>query len=254
MSIFYYLDARTKLFIILLLTLLVFIIDTLPASVCLLLSFTAIRFTAGIPLRGVKYLKNLTLLASFIILMQTLFGQGENYILNPLFPVSFPFFGGKGSLKWEGFFFGIVIVCRLASLMLILPVLTRTTPPYKITSGLCALGVNYRASFIITTALNLIPIFYDEAQIIMDAQRLRGLRKFGIKSYIKLLIPLMLGAMQKAQMSSVSMDSRAFGAYKSITLLEKPKMKMTDFYFLSGSIIFFVFIIFINSRFRYIVS
>jgi len=247
MSVFFKLDARTKLIFVFLFTFLVFLVDTFSSIVFLLASIVIIRIASGIPFKGIKYLKNLSLLAIFIIFMQTLFGKGENYIINPLFPASFPIFGGTGSLKWEGLLFGIVIICRLAALMLILPVLTQTTPPNKITRGLCALGVNYRAAFIITSALNFIPVFNAEAQVIMDAQRLRGLRKFGIKSYINLLTPLMLGAMQKAQISSVAMDSRAFGVYKTITWLEQPKMKKQDFLFLLGSIIFFTVIIFINS-------
>jgi len=246
MFVFLKLDARTKLIFILMFTFLVFFVDTFSSVVFLLTLIVIIRIAAGIPFKEIKYLKNLSLLALFIILMQTLFGKGENFIVNPLFPASFPFLGGKGSLKWEGLLFGIVIVCRLAALTLILPILTRTTPPHKITRGLCALGVNYRAAFVITSALNFIPVFNAEAHVIMDAQRLRGIRKFGIKSYINLLIPLMLNAMQKAQISSVAMDSRAFGVYKTITWLEQPKMKKQDFFFLLGSVIIFTVIIFIN--------
>jgi energy-coupling factor transport system permease protein len=241
-------DARTKLFIILLLTFPVFFVSTFTASVCLLLSFIIIRFIAGIPVRGIKNIKNLTLLAVFIIFMQTLFGPGETFIIKPIFPASFPFFGGTGSLKLEGLIFGIMIVCRLAALMLILPVLTLTTPPYKIAAGLCALGINYRTSFIITTALNLIPLFKEEAFTIMDAQKLRGMRKFGIKSYISLLVPLMLGAMKKAQLASVAMDSRAFGVYKTRTWLDKPKMKSLDYFFMTGSVVFFIIMMFINLK------
>jgi len=250
MSVFFNLDSRTKLFFVLLLTFLIFFIDTLIASVCLLLSFIVIRFVTRIPLKSFKNLKNLTLLAVFIILIQTLFCPGETYILKPLFPASFPFLGGVGSLKWEGFILGIVIICRLAALMLLLPMLTLTTSPYQISAGLCALGVNYRVAFVITTALNLIPAFKEEALLIMDAQKLRGMRKFGIKSYINLLVPLMLGAMRKAQASSVVMDSRAFGVYKTRTWLEKPKMKSLDFFFITGSVVFFVIMMFINFTFK----
>jgi energy-coupling factor transport system permease protein len=246
MSVFYFLDARTKLIFVLLFTFLVFLVDTFSSCVFLLLLVVIIRIASGIPFKGINYFKNLTLLALFIILMQTLFGNGENFIVKPLFPMSFPFLGGKGSLKWEGLLFGIVIVCRLAALTLILPILTQTTSPHKIIKGLCKFGINYRSAFIITSALNLIPVFNEEAQVIMDAQRLRGMRKFGIKSYITLLIPLMLNAMQKAQISSVAMDSRAFGVYKTITWLEQPKMKLIDFFFILGGVIFFTVIIFIN--------
>jgi len=250
MSVFYILDARTKLFFVLLLTLLIFFINNLITAVCLTLSFIIIRFTAGIPPKGFQYLKNLTLLAVFIIFIQTLFGPGETFILKPLFPESFPFFGGAGSLKWEGFILGIVIVCRLIALILLLPILTLTTEPYQIEMGLCALGVNYRASFVITAAINLIPSFKEEALLIMDAQKLRGMRKFGIKSYITMLVPLMLGAMRKAQTSSIVMDSRAFGVYKTRTWLEKPKMKSLDFFFITASVVFFVIMMFINFTFK----
>jgi len=250
MSVFFNLDSRTKLFFVLLLTFLIFFINTLTASVCLLVSFIVIRFITRIPLKGFKYLKPLTLLAIFIILVQMLFGPGETFILKPLFPASFPLLGGTGSLKWEGFILGIVVICRLAALMLLLPMLTLTTSPHQISAGLCALGVNYRAAFVITTALNLIPSFKEEALLIMDAQKLRGMRKFGIKSYINLLVPLMLGVMRKAQISSVVMDSRAFGVYKTRTWLDKPKMKRLDFFFIAGSVVFFVIMMLINLTFK----
>jgi len=239
MSVLYDLDARTKLFIIILLTFLVFFINTLTAAACLLLSLIVINFTLGMPFKSFKYTKNLTLLAVFMIIVQTLFGPGETYIVKPLFPASFPLLGGAGSLKWEGFILGIVIVCRIAALLFLLPILTLTTDSHQISAGLCALGVNYRAAFVITAALNLIPFFKEEAQVIMDAQRLRGMRKFGIKSYINLLVPLMLGAMRKAQISSIIMDSRAFGVYKTRTWLEKPRMRSLDFFFIAGSVVFF---------------
>jgi len=250
MSVFYVLDARTKLFLILFYTIIIFFVDTFFVAVCLLLSFIVIRFIAGIPLRGFKHLKNLTLLAIFIIILQTLFGPGETYIVKPVFPASFPLLGGAGSLKWEGLILGIVIVCRLAALMILLPILTLTTPPHKIAGGFCALGFNYRTAFVITAALNLIPFFKEEALEIMDAQRLRGICKFGIKSYVNLLVPLMLDAMRKAQVSSIAMDSRAFGVYKTRTWLEKPKMKNLDFLFITGSVVFFVIMMFINFKLK----
>jgi len=250
MSVFYNLDARTKLFIIILLTFLIFLLNTLTSAACLLLSLIVMNISLRIPFKSFYFTLNLTLLALFIIIIQTIFGPGETYIVKPLFPTSFPFLGGVGSLKREGFILGIVIVCRLIALIFLLPMLTLTTPPYKISMGLNALGVNYRAAFIITATLNFIVLFKEEAQLIMDAQRLRGMRKFGMKSYINLLNPLMLGAMRKAQTSSVVMDSRAFGVYKTRTWLEKPKMNSIDFVFIAGSIVFFAIIMFINFTFK----
>jgi len=237
MSVFNILDARTKLFIILLFTILVFLIDKLPVVVCLLFCAIIMRFSAKIPFRAVKLLKNLTLLALFIIFMQTTFGPGDTYIMS---------INGKGYFKWEGFILALVIICRVASLFILMPVFSETTPPHNIAAGLFSLGLNYRIAFIITTAFNFIPLFKEEALLIMDAQKLRGMNTKGIRAYAGVLVPLMLGAMRKAQVSSVAMDCRAFGIYKTRTWIDKPVFKGIDFCYITGSILFSVFMVILN--------
>jgi len=239
MTFYYNLDARAKLLFILLLTLPVFLIDKLPIAVCMLVTFFIIRLTAKIPLISFTLIKNLTLLVLFIILIQAVFGPGDTYIVKPLI-------FGVGSIKWEGLLLGLTIACRLAALVIILPIFTETTAHHQIASGLCALGLNYRTAFIITTAFNLIPAFKEEALVIMDAQKLRGMRNYGIKAYAGLLIPLMLGAMRKAQVSSAAMDSRAFGVYNTRTWIEKPQMKKNDYCFAAVSVVFSAGLIFLN--------
>ena len=269
MPIIYRLDPRTKLLFVLMFTVLVFLVDKFTSAVILLVSFIIFRMAVKIPFHGIKYIKNLSLLAVFIILMQTVFVTGENYILKPIFPPSFPVFGGMGSLKWDGFILGLVVVCRLASVMVIFPVFTETSSPHSLAVGLCGLGFNYRTAFIITTAFNLIPLFKEEALVIMDAQKLRGMRLFErrsferhssehrffnrgsffarLKAYSGLVLPLVLGAMRKAQVSSVAMDSRAFGVYKTRTWLDKPVMKTCDYFFIFACIVFSAAVLFLNS-------
>ena len=261
-------DSRTKLVFVLLFTLLVFIIDKILIAGCLLLFSVVIRIAAGLSFqtessRNFILLKNLTLLAAVIILAQTLFGPGDSYILKPLFPPSFPLLGGIGSLKWDGLILGIMIVFRLTALVIILPVFTETTPPYKIAAGLCAAGLSCRIAFIITMAFNLISFFRDEALVIMDAQKLRGMNLFEkrkmfrgskqkalffsrFKAYTGILLPLMLGAMRKAQRSSAAMDSRAFGIYKKRTWIDKPMMKMRDYACIIGCVILFTGVLIVN--------
>jgi len=239
--LFYKLDPRTKILLVLLLTVLVFIIDKFPVTVCLMVSFFIVRLAAKIPFRGIRFIKTLSMLVAFMILMQILLGPGENYIVKPLFPPSFPLLGGMGSLKWEGLIAGLTIGCRLAALMLLLPMLTRTTSPERIAAALASFGFNYRIAFIITTAFNLIPLFEEDGRVIMDAQKLRGMRCFErrtfgegsffarLKAYPGLVVPLVLGAMRRAQLVSVAMDSRAFGVYRTRTWLDKPAMKGRDY-------------------------
>ncbi|MCL2764615.1 MAG: energy-coupling factor transporter transmembrane protein EcfT [Treponema sp.] len=243
MSVFYMLDARIKLLFVLLLTILIFLVDTLPVAVCLLISFIIIRLSGKFKFAAeqnrfkLKSLKNLTLLAAIIILVQFFFGPGDSYIVK---------LNGISFLKQEGLLLGLVIACRLFTLMLLLSVFTESTPPQEIAAGLCALGFNYRISFIITSSFNLIPFFRDEALVIRDAQKLRGMRARGIMAYKSLLIPLMLGAMRKAHVSSVAMDSRAFGIYKTRTWTYKPKLKRHDFWFISVCLVYIACILLIN--------
>ena len=278
---FYYFDVRIKLLCLLLLTILVFFVDTFLSAVCLLIFFIVIRVFAKVSFNGFIFFKILTLLAVIIITLQTLFGPdtgnfapswlavSADYIVKPLFPHSFPVLGGTGSLKWEGFFLGIVIICRLAALMLILPVFTETTPPHLIALGLCSLKFNYRIAFIITMAFNLITFFRDEALRVMDAQQLRGARAeshykkkrvetgrykkvsflSGFFAYSRLLVPLMLAAMRKAQNASIAMDSRAFGVYKTRTWIDKLCLKTRDFWLFFLCIVLFIIILLINNHF-----
>jgi len=237
MSVLNMLDARCKLLFILLFTVLVFIVDKLSVCVCLLLAVILVRLAFRTPMRVFRMIKNLTLLATFIILIQTIFGPGDTYILT---------YNGTGYLKQEGFHLGLIIICRVGALFILLPVFTETTVPEKIASGLAAMGINYKIAFIFTAAFNLIPVFRDEALVIMDAQRLRGMRRRGLAAFTGLLVPLMLGAMRKAQVSSVAMDCRSFGVYKTRTWIDKPKMKSADFIFIFISVVFFICFVLFN--------
>jgi len=246
MSFFYKLDPRTKLLFVLAFTLLVFFIDKSFIFVCLIFLLFIIHLAAKIPFPGIKDIRALSLLALFIIIMQTLFGSGNNYMINPLF-------GGIISLKWEGFYLGFLIVCRLTTLLILFSIFTKTTPPYSLAVALNSLGLNYRAAFTITFSFNLVSHFREEALAVMDAQKLRGMSSLEkglflarVKAWSGIALPLMLGAMRKAQNSAVAMDSRAFGVYKSRTWLEKPKMKAIDIVFIFFIAVVAAGILFLN--------
>ena len=249
MSLFFTLDARSKLFFTLLLTLLVLFVDKMESAVCLMIFCIVIRIISGVKGSVIGYVRNLTLLAAFIIIMQMLFAPGQSYIIKPLFPDFIPVLGGIGSLKREGLMLGIIISCRLAALMVFFPVFSGTTPPHGIASGFCAMGLNYRIAFIFTSAFNFVYSFREEAITISNAQKLRGMRKTGLRAALRLLIPLMLGAMRRAQDSSAAMDSRAFGVFKTRTWIDKPEMKKSDFVFIAFSVVFFILVIIFNYNF-----
>jgi energy-coupling factor transport system permease protein len=176
--------------------------------------------------------------------LQVLFGPGERYIVT--------FLGGALSLKWDGLFLGLTICCRLAALMVLLPVLT-AAGPHEIAMGLNRLGLNYSACYIVSAAINLIPVFEEEARSIMDAQKLRGLSAFEegsfpekLRAYPALAVPLVLSAMRRARFAAVAMDARAFGAYKTRTWLDLLKFKKADCLSFAACAVFAALILILN--------
>ena len=209
------LDPRVKIILVILFSVLIFIVDNLPVAACTAFFFLAVRLVVRLPFKSGRSALALSMLVLFMLILQILFNPGG---------------------KWAGFIFGLVIGCRLASLMLLMRIFTETSASSRIALGLTSLGLNYRAAFIITSAFNLIPVFEEEGRSIMDAQRLRGMETFNkksffvkIKSYPGLAVPLVLSAMRKARLAGIAMDTRAFGAYKNRTWLEKLSMKASDY-------------------------
>jgi energy-coupling factor transport system permease protein len=240
------LDPRTKTLLVLLCTLLVVIVDHPLVAPGLSLCFLGLWLAAGMSFAKIRaYLKLLAALIVFVIVLQTLFTPGERYLLRPLIPEAVPLIGGRGSLKWEGLILGLVIGCRLLALTLLLPMLTMTTETRLLALGFCKLGLPYKAAFVATTALNLIPAFEEDARIIMDAQKLRGLRAFEegsladkFRAYPALAIPLIICALRRARMLGTAMDARAFGAFKTRTWLEHISFSRLDFCAFAAGLVF----------------
>ncbi|MDR0584699.1 MAG: energy-coupling factor transporter transmembrane protein EcfT [Treponema sp.] len=240
------LDPRTKITLALFFTLVVFIVDRPFAAAVLALGFLGLWFAAKLPFKTITvYARRLLALMVLAVVLQTLFGPGERYMLKPLIPEFVPLLGGRGSLKWDGLVLGAVIVCRLVALMLLFPMLTMTTSPRLLALGLTKLGMPYRAAYIVTTALNLIPAFEEDARIIMDAQKLRGMRAFEegtlpdkFRAYPALAIPLLTGAMRRAQLLGAAMDARAFGAFKTKSWLDHIRMAPADYWACAAALVF----------------
>jgi energy-coupling factor transport system permease protein len=234
------LDPRIKILLVSLFTVLVFVVDELPLAAGQTFVFVMVYIAAGIPVKKLAiYGKFLPALGIVIILLQMLFGTEQHaghYILKPLVPEFVPLLGGSGSLKWDGLFTGLMIICRLAALALLLPMLTLTTDTRLFAMGLTRLGLHYSAAYIITSAFNLVPSFEVEARAIMEAKKLRGMRAPGkgrhsarIGEYAALALPLIIHAMRQAQMMGIAMDSRGFGAYRTRTWLLEIKMTRLDY-------------------------
>jgi energy-coupling factor transporter transmembrane protein EcfT len=185
-------------------TVLVFVIDTLIVAAVQMMFFFGLCLAAKIPLKKIfPHFKFLACLMAVVMTLQFFLGQGLS--------------------------FGLMIGCRIITLIVLMSMLTMTTDSQFLALGITRLGLHYRTAFIITAALNLIPSFEEEARLIMDARRLRGIRSVRLKEYPAIALPLVIKAMRQAQMTALAMDSRAFGAYPGRTWLREIKLSAIDY-------------------------
>jgi energy-coupling factor transport system permease protein len=134
-----------------------------------------------------------------------------------------------------GLITGLMVACRIISLVIILPLLTMTSPPGDIALCLTRLGFNYKTAYIITSSLNILPSFREDARQLLDARKLRGAMSRGknvftrFGEYAKIALPLMIKTMRRASAFGLAMDARAFGAYRARTWRSKTRMSAVDF-------------------------
>jgi len=202
-------------------TALVFIINELPVAAVQMALFLGLCLAAGIPLSKIfPHGKFLLGVIALVIALQMLFGQG--------------------------LYTGLMIACRIVALTVLMPILTMTTDPQLLALGITRLGLNYRAAYIITSTLNLIPLFEEDARHIMDARRLRGKQSVTLRDYPAIVLPLMIKAMRQAQMMSLAMDTRAFGAYPSRTWLREIQLSSADYAAFAAGIVWAVIMVTAN--------
>ena len=196
-------------------TVLVFVIDTLIIAAVQMLFFLCLCCTAGIPLKKIfPHFKFLSILIVVVAALQLLWGQGLSA--------------------------GLMIGCRIIALVVLMPMLTMTTDTQLLALGMTRLGLHYRTAFIITAALNVIPSFEEEARLIVDARKLRGIRSARAREYPAIVFPLIIKAMRQAHMTALAMDSRAFGAYRTRTWLLEIKLSAIDYGVFAAGIVWSV--------------
>lgn len=245
-TFFHRLDPRSKIVFMLLITAVIFIVQNIWVASAVLLTLIVIWFLAGLPFSVLKGLgKAMVGIMVFLFIVQMLLYPGETILIQPIIPRFVPLVGGSGRIALEGILFALLLSLRLLAMIIVLPLVSMTTPVHIFSLGLVRMGLPYRLAYTTTTALNLIPILQAEANVIVDAQRLRALQVFEkgkfldkLRAYPPLVTPLVIGAMRRAQLIAVAMDSRAFGATKDRTYIQDIQMRAMDWAFIVFSVLY----------------
>jgi energy-coupling factor transport system permease protein len=154
------------------------------------------------------------------------------------------------SITQTGIKQGATVVFNVVYIMALANVLTCTTTPIDLTTGLACLLKPLRffrvpvedVAMIIGIAVRFIPTLLEEAEMIKKAQTARG-AKFESKkfrerasSFLQLLIPVFLAAFRRADELSVAMEARGYRNARNRTPKATSPLKSQDLVALGGCI------------------
>jgi len=134
-----------------------------------------------------------------------------------------------------GLFYGGGMAFRILD-MVVAPIalfLTTTQPDFI--AGLRRLGLPYKASFALATALRFLPTIVGVGQSIVEAQRARGLDPSRgsplrrMKSYGRILGPLMITSIRIAQQLVLAVEAKAFSIDRPRTFYRELRFATPDY-------------------------
>jgi len=119
---------------------------------------------------------------------------------------------GPFTIYQEGIYSGLSMELRIYCVTTFALVAIMTTHPSDLFTALQRLGMPYVLNFIMTVTLQLIPILQNEFAIVLSAQKSRGLKGTGFSALLPSMVPVFVGAIERVQQLSISLESRAFGS------------------------------------------
>lgn len=231
-SLIHLLDPRTKLLGGLVIIVTILIVNSWPVFVLNTVLILAAVCLAEIDFKRVMQgAKWLWLIILFSFISQCIYIPGE-----PLLAL------GPVTITKEGLNLGVLTFLRLFILYITSTILTMTTSPITLASGLEALfaPLNYlkvpvsKFAMLISISLRFIPTIIEEAETIIRAQKSRGApfnsprKLIRLKTGFTVLIPLIVGSLQRATDLALAMESRCYTGGPNYSRLKKLHMGRND--------------------------
>lgn len=220
-------DPRVKILAVIFLSALALIIGNLYyllvllAAILLLLAFG--RATLSKTFFALKLVLRVMVL---IVILWPFFNPTGNPVL---------FHYGIIKITEPGIIHGITVAVRIACLASVWYILMFTTTQRDLVRALVKMGLRFDFGLTLSIALRFLPTFGAMVESIEDAQRARGMEfdKGSLlkrsRNYVAVLVPTIVSALRTADMLSLALQSRAYGARKDRTYLRDLRMRPTDY-------------------------
>lgn len=157
-------------------------------------------------------------------------------------------------LTTGGLYYGLTLVLRIFVMVLASSIITFSTSIEDILQFLKKLRMPHQLAFVIATGIRFIPTMQAKSEMIREAQMARGAEfdKGGIvkkiKSYIPVLIPMIVDSIRMSDNLAIAMLNRGFGSMKNTTNLTEIKMKSIDYLICVITIALLVIVLYAKSK------
>ena len=214
----------TKLYIALLIMVATVVLPGIWSKVICFIVLNFIAVFSGSWKVFINRVKNsVGILFILMIIIQTFF--------YPSGKVMFSFLGFTA--KYEGLLFainlGFIILCVGGSLIWFFTV----TKEKDFVLALEKKGLSPKASYVVLSTLQMVPVMKKKSQTIMNAQKARGVETEGsllvrIKVFIPTLVPLVLTSIAGIEERALTLEARGFSSNKQHTYLYNIEEKSID--------------------------
>ena len=232
-SFLHSLDPRTKIVLTIFYIVGIFFVQSFVQFGIVLLFLTIAVAASRVPLKSVlKSVKGILFLVIFTCVLNIFFVKSGTILV-----------------EWwiiritdQGLYFAAKMALRLLLIVIGASLLTFTTPPVVLTNGieklLSPLAVVHfpvhEFALIMSITLRFIPVLTEETDRIVCAQKARGadfdtgnlLQR--AKAFVPILIPLLIGALRRADELALAMDSRCYHGGKGCTKMKVLKFGLRD--------------------------
>ena len=224
------LDPRIKLLILIGISTAALVLRR-PAALLMLLAMTLLILLIGGVTPGTIWLKlrGLFGLIATLFLLQCLFERSGTSLLSVF---------GLTLVTGPGFQTAVLVCLRLLVVILsALVIAVGETRDYLLAMTQCK--VPYDIAFMVLTALRFLPMLKEEAKEVLYAAQMRGMRlkKTGLRrqigAYISMVLPVVAGAVGRAEELSIAMEARGFRAYPRRTSMRRLYMRAEDWAYLT---------------------
>jgi len=144
------------------------------------------------------------------------------------------FYGGRFGATYAGFLYGLSTAIRLDTFLAAGILFLTTTRVEEVAYALGRLGVPYTVGFTLTLSFRLVPVFFDAALAVVQAQRCRGLElgRGGIvarlRRFVPILVPVLIGALRRADRMAMALELRGFNSGRPRTTYLRARAGRAD--------------------------